>query len=159
MIPLSIILVSSMKSSHLNQEWNMHRSRSVYKQKDSETVLNKCWCSKTKMFVDLDSGRITGDWHFPRRKCYYGLNFDQKWLFNDGFVFQNHAAFHFTRHYFVDLSLESISRLDSFWWHPFTAEDPLVRKWSKAKFLRSNEETNSSTSWVAWGSANLTFNI
>ncbi len=39
------------------------------------------------------------------------------------------------------------------WWHPFTAEDPLVSKWCNAKFLQicSHEETNSSTSWMAWG--------
>ncbi len=29
-----------------------------------------------------------------------------------------------------------ISYLDSFWWHPFTAEDPLVSKWCKATFLQ-----------------------
>ncbi len=32
----------------------------------------------------------------------------------------------------------------SFWRHPFTAEDPLVSKWSSAEFLQicSHEETN-----------------
>ncbi len=32
-------------------------------------------------------------------------------------------------------------------------EDPFVSKWCKAKFLQicSDEETNLSTSWVAWG--------
>ncbi len=41
----------------------------------------------------------------------------------------------------------------SFWRHPFTAEDPLVNKWCNATFLQiySDEETNSSTSWIAWG--------
>ncbi len=36
----------------------------------------------------------------------------------------------------------------SFWRHPFTAEDPLVRKWCNATFLQicSHEETNP-TSW------------
>ncbi len=40
----------------------------------------------------------------------------------------------------------SIRCLDSFWWHPFTAEDPLVSKLCNAKFLQicSDEETNSS---------------
>ncbi len=40
----------------------------------------------------------------------------------------------------------------SFWRHPFTAEDQLVSKWCNAKFLQicSDEETNSSTSWMAW---------
>ncbi len=41
----------------------------------------------------------------------------------------------------------------SFWQHPFTAEDPLVSKWWNATFLQiwSDEKTNSSTSWMAWG--------
>ncbi len=41
----------------------------------------------------------------------------------------------------------------SFWRHPFTAEDPLVNKWCNAEFpqICSHEETNSSTSWMAWG--------
>ncbi len=41
----------------------------------------------------------------------------------------------------------------SFWRHPFTAEDPLMSKWCNARFLQicSNEETNSSTSWMASG--------
>ncbi len=41
---------------------------------------------------------------------------------------------------------------DGFWRHPFTAEDPLVSKYSNAKFLQicSDEETNSSTFWMAW---------
>ncbi len=41
----------------------------------------------------------------------------------------------------------------SFWRHPFTAEDPLVSKWYNAIFFQicSDEETNSSTFWMAWG--------
>ncbi len=37
--------------------------------------------------------------------------------------------------------------------HPLTAEDQLVSKWYNAKFIQnwSNENTNSSTSWMAWG--------
>ncbi len=40
----------------------------------------------------------------------------------------------------------------SFWRHPFTAKEPL-RKYCYAKFLQicSDEETNSSTFWMAWG--------
>ncbi len=41
----------------------------------------------------------------------------------------------------------------SFWRHPFTAEDPVMSMWCNAKFLQicSDEETNSSTSWMACG--------
>ncbi len=38
----------------------------------------------------------------------------------------------------------------SFWRHPFTAEDPKVSKWCNA-----NEETNSTTSWMAWRLVNI----
>ncbi len=46
-----------------------------------------------------------------------------------------------------------------FWWHPFTAEDPLVSKWCNSKFFQicSDEETNSSTSWMARGWVNFYF--
>ncbi len=46
--------------------------------------------------------------------------------------------------------------LDSFWRHPFTADDPLVNNWCDAKFLQIcfNEETNS---WMSWRSANFQF--
>ncbi len=36
----------------------------------------------------------------------------------------------------------------SFWRHPFTAEDPLVSKWCKAKFLRISSNEEASTSWM-----------
>ncbi len=41
----------------------------------------------------------------------------------------------------------------SFWRHPFTMEDPLRSKWCNATFLQkcSDQATNSSTSWKAWG--------
>ncbi len=40
-----------------------------------------------------------------------------------------------------------------FWRHPFSAEDPLVRELCHDTFLQicSDEETNSSTSQMAWG--------
>ncbi len=41
----------------------------------------------------------------------------------------------------------------SFWWHPFTAEDPLVSKWWNATFLQicSDREANSSILNVGLG--------
>ncbi len=62
------------------------------------------------------------------------------------------------RHWLMDWShmdyceVFNLLFLLSFWWHPFTAEDPLVSKWCNAKFLQlwSDEETNSSTSWMTW---------
>ncbi len=45
----------------------------------------------------------------------------------------------------------------SCWWHPFTAEDPLVSKWCNAKFnqICSDEWTNLSIFWMAWGGVNF----
>ncbi len=47
--------------------------------------------------------------------------------------------------------------ISCFWRHPFTAEDPLLSKWCSANFLQiwSDEETNSSTSWMTWGWGNI----
>ncbi len=39
----------------------------------------------------------------------------------------------------------------SFWRHPFTAEDPWWRSDVMLHFSKSDEETNSSASWMAWG--------
>ncbi len=45
----------------------------------------------------------------------------------------------------------------SIWRHPFTAELPLLSKWWNATFLQicSDEETNSSKSWMAWVLENI----
>ncbi len=39
----------------------------------------------------------------------------------------------------------------SFWRHPFTAEDPSSDVMLNFMQIFSDEETNSSTSWMAWG--------
>ncbi len=68
----------------------------------------------------------------------------------------NHAAFvSFTGVVCITCGLLwcFISCLDSqFWRHPFTAEDPLPCKWcnSTCLLICSDEETNSSTSWMLW---------
>ncbi len=50
------------------------------------------------------------------------------------------------------------SCLDSFWRHPFTAEDPLISKWCNTNFLFcSDEEKKSSTSWMASGWVHFQF--
>ncbi len=38
----------------------------------------------------------------------------------------------------------------SFWRHPFTAEHPLRSNWWMLNLIKSDEETNLSTSWMAW---------
>ncbi len=38
----------------------------------------------------------------------------------------------------------------SFWRHPFTAEHPLQSNWWMLNIIKSDEETNLSTSWMAW---------
>ncbi len=45
----------------------------------------------------------------------------------------------------------------SFWRHPFTAEDPSMSMWWNATFpqICSNQETNSSTTWMDWGWVNF----
>ncbi len=146
---ISIILLSPVKKlSRLNQERNMHRSSTVYKWKQSKTVLNNFvggfWCE-----------RMTVDGVFHWRKRYNRLwtgkyqHFGQKWrlsklkCFNNGFVSYRHM---FLLHktlidglelcgLLVDYCDVFISCFDLFWRHPFTAEDPLLSKWCNATFL------------------------
>ncbi len=104
-------------------------------------------------------------WTFHWRKCYYGL-----WtcIFARSEGLKLHAlkidlfwTCSFSLHKTLTDRLKRCGLLWcfyqlfglSFWRHPFTAEDPLVSKWCNAAFLQicSDEETNSSTSWMAWG--------
>ncbi len=79
--------------------------------------------------------------------------------FNDGFVSYKHASEHinwWNGVVWITCGLLWFLWL-SFWRHPFTAEDALVSKWCNAKFLQicSDEETNSSISWMAGGWAHF----
>ncbi len=97
--PLPINLLSAGKSSFcLNQERNMYRSSTAYKQKQSKTVLNLYVC-------EFRCERTTGGGLFHWKKHYYclsigvlarinGLNLKN---LNDWFVSNKHAAFHITR--------------------------------------------------------------
>ncbi len=111
-----------------------------YKQKQFKSVLNK--------YV---SGLFPSDSVIMN----YGLVFwfDPKNILMIN-VFIINTAFHFTRHVnwctgvvcITCRLLWCVYQLFGFWRHPFTAEDPLVSKWSIAKFpqICFDEETNSS---------------
>ncbi len=137
--PLSITLLSSgKKSSCLNQERNMHISTcTVYRQEQSKCVggfLDVCWQQGNECDYELWSHILSrnDDLKF---KCIYLRTHN----------FSLHKIL-------ITCRLLSFNQLFglSFWRHPFTAEDPLLRKWYNATFLQicSDEETNSSTSWM-----------
>ncbi len=89
----NIAFSSEKKLSHLNWERNMHRSSTVYKRKQSKTVLNK-YVSRFCL------ERTTGDGLFHWRKWYYGLwtgilsrrNVLKLKCLNGSFVPHKHAA-------------------------------------------------------------------
>ncbi len=58
MNPLSIMLLSLVKkSARLNQERNMHKSNTLYMQKQSRTVVDKCGFDlRGQQGMDLSSG-------------------------------------------------------------------------------------------------------
>ncbi len=116
----------------------MHRSNTVYEQKESKTVLNK--------YVGKFWWGKTGDGLFHWKKRYYGLwtgilarssslKLKKLWL-----IYHKHS---FSLHKMLTDGLERCGLLWcfyqlfglSFWRHPFTAEDPLVCKWCNATFL------------------------
>ncbi len=113
----------------------MYRPNTIYKQKQSKTVLNKyvCgfWCERTTDFP------LALLWIMTRILARSdGLKL--KHLI-DGFVY--YKSRNFTRHYLMDLEFCGLLRCFyqpfglSFWRHPFTAEDPLVSKRCNATFL------------------------
>ncbi len=135
----------------------MHRSSTIYKLKQYKTALNKYvggfWCERT-----------TEDGLFHWRKHYYRL-----WMHilagSEGLKLNT-----LMMDFFQLLSSPDVNWWTgvlwitcgllwcfyqlfglSFWWHPFTAEHPLLRQWCNATFLQicSDQETNSSTSWMA----------
>ncbi len=160
---MGVILLSALeKSSNLNQERNMHRSSTVYKLKQSKTVhkydkyrhidkyVGGSWCERT-----------AEDGLFPLEVAllsimdsYFGQKQRFKVLITDLFLtnmkpLASQDVNWWTERVWITCGLlwcfYQLFGL-SFWWHPFTAEDPLVSKWCDAKFLQicSIEETNSS---------------
>ncbi len=114
------------------------RMRVQRESKQSKTALNKYvgafWYERT-----------TGDGLLHCRKRYYGLwtHGSQKHL--DGFVFTNvqPLASQYVN-WWTGVVYTTCGLLWcfyqlfglSFWWHPFTAEDPLLSKWCNAIFLQ-----------------------
>ncbi len=131
------------KSSGLNQERNLHRSSSVYKQKQSKTVLHK--------YVWILIWETTGDGLFHWTKHYYSL-----WtriLAKVKLKRQGKAKFGLEWcGLLVDYCDVFISCLDSH--SDGTHSLQRIHCWDsdvKLHFSKSDEETNSSTSWMVWG--------
>ncbi len=134
--------VHNFAISCVNQGRYMHRSSTVYK----KTVLNKYvggfWCERTTGHgVIMDYGILARNNGFKHL---------------DGFVSYKNVAFHFTMLTMVwsgvDYCDVFISCLDS---HSDGTHSLQRIHWlaSDAKFLKicSNEEINSSISWMTWG--------
>ncbi len=148
----SITLLSPVKkSSCLNQERNMHRSSTVFKQKESRTVLDKLvdFDVRGQQEMDFVTRRNViidyGLWYFwpvaTAKMCCFLLH---KMLMD-----WSHVDYFWIMFYYCFYQLFGLS----FWWHPLTAEDLLVSIWYNVKFLKIcfDEETNSFTSCMAWG--------
>ncbi len=133
--PLSLILLSSVKrSSCLNQERNMHRPSTLYKWKQLQTNMSVDFDVKGQQRMDFFTGGSV--------IMNYGLIL---WIC----FLQTQDAYWWMQIVQITIGLlwcfyQLFGLL--FWRHPFTAEDPLVRKWCNATFLQIfYEETNSST--------------
>ncbi len=157
---LSIILLSPVnKSSCLNQERNMHISSTFYQWKQSKNsskqICSGFWCETT-----------TGEGFFHWRKHYYGFVFGQKWWFYVKmsywlicFLQTRSFSFHKTLidglercGLLVDYCDVFISCLDSH--SDGTHSLQRIHWWtSDTKFLQicSDEETNPTIAWMAWG--------
>ncbi len=167
----SIILLSPVKmSSQLNQERNMHKSSTVYqknspKQSRSNSLklkhLNDGFVSNSQLFASQDINWWTGD--VPESEAFKVKCLKDSFVLNMQ-LFSSQDVNWWTGDVWITWGLlwcfYQLFGL-SFWRHPFTAEDPLMSKWCDATFLQicSDEKTNSSTSWMAWGWVNFQQNL
>ncbi len=158
---LTIILLSAVNSSScVNQERNMHRSSTVYKQKIVQNSSKQiCWWILMRednrgWTFSLEEVLLWIMEYFGQKQ---GLKLKQ---YNDGFLtnmqlFTSQDVNWWTGVVWITCGLlwcfYQLFGL-SFWRHPFTLKDPLVSKWCNATFLEicSDETTNSSTSLMAW---------
>ncbi len=113
------IAFSSEKSSRLNQEGNILRSSTIYIQKQSNYQWILMWDDNKGYIFSLEEVSI---WIM---EC-YTLMMD---------LLQTHS-FSLLKAlidglWIIVMFLSDV--LSQSWWHPFTAEDPLVTKWCYAK--------------------------
>ncbi len=126
------------KCSGLNQERNLHRSSSVYKTKQSKTALNKYvagfWCERQQEMDFFTGGSIIID---------YGLifyEFEVENVLMDLFQLLSSPDVNWwTGVVWITCGLlwcfYQLFGL-SFWRHPFTAEDSLLRQWCSDTVLQ-----------------------
>ncbi len=133
---------------------------------EKHAEIKHCWQAKTvlnKYINGFRCERTENNLLFYSLLSIMNLYFDQKWQFEVKIPYlsvcllQTHSFWLYKNWSCVDYCDVFISCLDSFWRHPFTAEDPLVSKWCNATFLQIcfHQETNSSSSWMAWGRDNV----
>ncbi len=118
--------------------WNKNMS-ACKKQIHHQGILNwRVWPKYQSIIHNTERSLLVNDAWF----VHISLLIQMKWIFHWMIIY-------------LWIVMFLISCLDSFWRHPFTAEDAFVSKWCNAAFLQicSDEETNSSTSRIAWGPA------
>ncbi len=154
-----MLKIKNRKGEKSFSQHRMHRSRTVYKRKQFRTGLNKYvvgfWCER------LNRGR---GWTFSLEELLLWIMdsyFDQKWWFKVKnlsmmilfiTIFSLHKTFIYEScGLLVDDRDVFISCLDSHSDGTHSLQRMLT-KWCNDKFLQiySDEETNSSTSWMAW---------
>ncbi len=118
-----------MKSlSCLNQERNVHRSSTVYKQK--KKIQNSCKkiCSWILMWEDNSVRCVSLDELLLWTGILASNGLKIKHL-NDGFVSYKCSRVDYL--WIIVMFLSAVWTVWSFWRHPFTSEDPSVSKWCK----------------------------
>ncbi len=124
----NLAFFSEKKTSHLNQEWNTHRSTTVLN-KDVRTTAGEFFF--TGWSVNMDYRQFCPEVGL-RLKCSFSLHK----MLADGLELGRLLVICFNQLFGL-----------SFWRHPL---DPMVSNLCNAKSV-PNEETNSSTSWMVWG--------
>ncbi len=145
------VIQLSEKLSELQYMWNMHRSSrlfsSVLVKTFQNTFIQICWWREQLGIKFFIRGRVIMHYVLSlklNKLKYWWICFLQTHiqLFTSqdvncwtGVVWINCRLLLWCVYHLFGLS---------FWWHPFTAGDPLVSKWCNSSFIQicSNEETN-----------------
>ncbi len=95
------------------------------------------------IYSTSENGSGQRDWLFTGGSSIMGYGLFLLWCYKHTFRLIRHELMDWRG---VDYCDVFISSLDSFWRHPFTAEDPLVSKWYNATFL----QICSDFEWSGW---------
>ncbi len=124
------------------QEFKLQTLSSGQNRNPLSIILRFLFCKKISHCLPNDS-------HFVQKRQFKDINVLMDLFLTNKELFNSHDVNCWTGVDWI-IVMFLICCLDSFWRHPFTAEDLMVSEWCNVKFLQicSHEETNLHLGWL-----------